>query len=152
MLITPTEIQELKNRVKAECTRRGLSTYTGSNYEYTVTLMTGAPIAAEHYNKIAVPLSAINADQVTLKEAQGLTISRGQFTTLDAFTTTCENRKQEDSSNNDCKSSCTGLCYGCNTTCTGTCTGSCTGSCSTGCSGGCKGSCRGCSGCSGSCT
>ena len=156
MLLLPTEINDLKARVKAECTRRSqtgsVAAYAGTDYDYTTVPATGVLIAAEHYNKIAIPLNAINADIISQTNTKDLLTEESQLTQLDAFLTVLETRDIKDTSSGDCKSSCTGACYGCATTCTGTCKGSCTGSCTGGCSGSCKGSCSGCTSCSGDCT
>ena len=150
MLITPSEISALKARVKAECQRRSyngsVTTYAGSNYNYTVNPTTGKIISKEHYDKIATPLNAINSDVIKVATASdGLLIQEATIAEFDAFLTTLEARSIT-SSSGDCNSSCTGMCQGCKTTCTGSCTGGCS-SCS-GCSG-----CGGCDGgCEGGCT
>ena len=164
-LITPNRINELKARVKAECSKRACS-----NTDFTTTPASGVIVAKEHYDKIATPLNTINSDVIT--EASGKTlIADGDFTTMEAFVAVLEKREKTDHTGSDCKGSCTGLCYGCVGTCYNACTGctsctSCT-SCSgcSGCSGTCEGTCSGscwywcasdcmgtCSGCSGSCS
>ena len=155
-LITPTEINDLKARVKAECKRRSYAgsaaDYASLTYDFSIKPATGKYITSEHYNKIAIPLNAINADVIENTNIQHSIIAENDYTTLNAFVTSLETRSISDNENSDCKSSCTGMCYGCQTTCSGSCTGGCTGSCSGGCSGSCKGSCSGCTSCSGDCT
>lgn len=159
--ITPDRIKDLKARVKAECKRRAysgsVSSYGGTDYDYTTAPATGKQIAAEHYKKIAVPLNKINSSKVSDTDEAGNKITDSKITTMEGFITTLEKRSKTDKSGSDCKSGCTGLCYSCQGSCTGGCTGcsgcgGCDGSCSGSCSGGCSGGCSGCSGtCSGSC-
>jgi len=68
-LISASRINDLKARVKAECTRRSLSSYTGADYEYTTAPTSGGLISQEHRTKIATPLNAINSDIITTPSA-----------------------------------------------------------------------------------
>lgn len=171
MLLNAEEIKNLKARIKAECLRRSfensVAAYGGTAYDYTDVPASGVKVKQEHYDKMATPLNAINADKVPNKTAGANTkIMRTVFTGFDGFVTLLEKRVKEDNSGSDCKGNCAGLCYstcvggctnGCSGTCENTCTGGCTsctgctGSCS-GCSGSCSGGCTSCTSCSGSCT
>ena len=163
-VISADRYNNLKARVKAECNRRrytgSVSSYGGTEYDYTITPASGGIIRTEHRDKIATPLNAINSDNVPLATGQNV-ISDNYITVMESFTTVLEARSQTDRNGTDCKSSCTGLCYGCTGTgyngcsgcggsCSYDCTGSCSGGCSTTCRGSCKGSCE--TGCSGGCS
>lgn len=151
MAISAKTINDLKARVKAECSRRALTTYTEAAYDYTTAPASGVIIKQEHRDKIATPLNAINSDVVTKPNGQ-IVIAEDDITALDAFTTVLEKRSKNDQSGSDCKGSCLGMCYSCTGTCAGGCS-SCTGGCTGSCSGGCSGSCSGCGTyCSHSCT
>ena len=149
------EYISLKSRIKAEVLRRkytgSVSSYGGSDYDYTVTPKVGDFVKAEHYNKLNEPLRAVNPTTLLENVVSGDRIR--DIAPLDALTTILEGKSlTASSSNTGCNASCTGLC---STTCTGSCSTSCSGTCSTnctGCSGTCSGGCSGCSGCGGSCS
>lgn len=141
-IITPAKFTELKALVKAECLRRNqvgsVASYGGSAYDFSRTPVSDNTVVKEFYEKIAVPLNAING---TTPTSGARIIDDGE---LDSYKQTVTNLSNIalTSSNTGCASSCTGLCQN---TCTGSCTG-CTGSCTGGCSGSCSGGCDGCSG------
>lgn len=147
-IIGADRFNAIKARVKAECQRRAyngsVSAYGGTDYDYTVAPETGKVIQKEHYEKLAVPLNAINSE--TFPDTHGARIvNDDELTTMEAKLTVYESRSKTDNSNNDCAASCTGLCISCTGTCTGTCSTSCSGicenSCNNDCYGGCKGKC-----------
>lgn len=145
--INAERFNELKARVKAECQRRchygSVSSYAGSAYDYTVTPSEGGVVKQEHRDKIAIPLNAINKNNVQTASGQQVVLE-DDLLVMEAFTTTLESRDVYDDYGTDCASSCTGMCYGCSGTCYDECTGcsdSCYGSCDGGCSGDCDGSC-----------
>ena len=165
-LISPSRINALKNRVRAECARRNsngsVSSYAGSAYDFTLMPADGTLIKAEHYDKNATPLNAINSKIVSRASSGGYIVKENDFVQMEAFLATIESRNLYDSTASDCSASCTGLCYSCTGTCSGGCSGctgctgcggcgGCDGSCS-GCSGTCTGGCSGCSGCGESCS
>ena len=137
-LILPSRINDLKSLVKAECQRRSktgsVAKYGGTAYDYSTPPATGKLIAAEHREKLAVPLRAINSSKVTETETK---ITDADLLNMEAFVTTLKASAMANKNSTDCSASCTGLCYSCTGTCTSGCT-SCTG-------------CSSCSGCSGSC-
>ena len=153
--ILASEIIALKERVKAEMLRRdkvgSLVEYGGSDYDYTVTPAAGNPILPEHFNKLIIPMNAIN--NIGYSE-----ISSGDpipaLDKLEAFLTKSEAFAVTGSASN-CKTTCSGLCVGtcqsaCGTGCSGTCSSSCKNTCDrdcaddcyTGCSGSCDSSCK----------
>lgn len=154
----------LKARVKTELSRRvrngDISSYGGSNYDYTVTPTSNSQILVEHINKIVEPLNAVNSTGVSTSTANISPIVN--LTLLDAKLTTYEGDQMVQNGHNSCNAACTGMCVstcwsactGCTGTCTGSCSSTCSGSCGGACSYGCGGSCgSGCSGgCDGSCT
>lgn len=137
----------LKARVQAECRRRcyigSVVDYGSSDYAYEHAPAEGNRVDEEHYEKLAVPLAAINSDRVPGTDGARI-VSEEELAGFEATLTLFESRAMTDRTQGDCKTSCTGACY------TG-CTGTCTGGCGSGCSGTCTGGCSGCSGCSGSC-
>lgn len=164
-LITAQRFKNLKARVKAECQRRSytgsVASYGGSSYDYTTAPASGKKIAKEHYEKLAVPLHAINSTKFPTTSGTRI-IKASDLTAMETFLTSAEGRSKT-STATDCSASCTGLCSGCTGTCTGGCTGcsgsctgsctSCTGSCTGSCSGGCGDACTSCTGtCLGNCT
>lgn len=146
-LIEASRFTALKARVKAECLRRNVSTgsvaaYGGTGYDYTTTPASGKKVAKEHYEKLSVPLNAINSN--TFPTTSGTRIISGaDLTAMETFLDTAEKTSKTTKSHNDCSASCTGLCQSC--------TGSCTGGCSDACTGKCRNSCEGCTGCSDTC-
>jgi hypothetical protein len=165
--ITATDFNNLKNRMKAEITRRK---YTGNisgsanANPYAVTPATGGLIRAEHYNQLVKDIKLIRAiasspsisvDTVT---AGSTVIKASHVNQTGARVTYYEGRDLTNRSYNDCSSSCTGGCTtGCATGCTGcgaTCSDGCSGcggACSSGCTG-CTDACTGCTGCGSSCS
>lgn len=148
----------MKQRIKNEVNRRkytgSVASYGTATYDYTVKPVKGELVRAEHYNKIAQPLRAINKSGVAAPTTAGAEISSVTTPTeLDAKITLYASKSlSASSSNSGCAASCTGLCT---TACSGTCSGGCSGSCSgcSGCSGSCSSGCSGCGGgCSGSCS
>ncbi len=156
MLLSAEEIKNLKARIKAECLRRAhtnsVASYGGTTYDYTDVPASGVKVKQEHYDKMATPLNAINADKVPNKTAgTDKKVSRADYTTMEGFVTQLEKRDRYDKTGSDCKGNCAGLCF---SSCTGSCSSDCTGECLNTCTGGCKGACGGacsnnCSGCSG---
>lgn len=145
----------MKQRIKNEVNRRkytgSVASYGTATYDYTITPAKGELVRAEHYNKIAQPLRAINQNGVAPPTTAGAEISSVTTPTeLDAKITLYASKPlTTSSSNSGCAASCTGLCT---TACSGSCSGGCSGGCS-GCSGSCSGGCSGCSGsCSGGCS
>ena len=65
-LISADRFIALKAEVKAECQRRSytgsVSSYGGTEYDYSVTPASGGTVLKEHYTKIAEPLNAITGD------------------------------------------------------------------------------------------
>lgn len=150
-LIDASRFTALKARVKAECLRRSytgsVASYGGSDYDYTNAPASGVIAAEEHYEKLAVPLNAINSD--TFPDTSGTRlITDADLTAMETFLDTAETRGKT-SSTTDCSASCTGLCSGCTGTCSGSCVGGCQGTCRTSCTGSCYGGCWG--GCGGQC-
>lgn len=137
-LIDSAKLNALKARVKKECSRRNrtgsVAAYAGKEYDYTVIPSDGVTILQEHYEKLAVPLNAIN-NKIQIDTDGDRIISEEELNSMEEMLTALEARKYYDNSATDCASSCTGMCY----SCTGTCSGGCTG-------------CTGCSGCGGSCS
>ena len=160
--IEAARFNALKARVKAECARRcytgSVETYAGTKYDYTKTPAADRIAQEEHYEKLAVPMHAINSTNTAQTDGNRI-ISDAELTEMEALITAYETRTMTDrSGKGDCSASCTGACY---TGCTGTCTGgcqsgcsnTCTGTCSGGCSSTCKNTCSGsCSSCTGTCT
>lgn len=169
-MITAAQVNTLKQKVKAEMTRRNqfgsLSTDTGhgwavdgqainyadSAYDFTTTPAIGEHINAEHGQKTIDLLLKINDHNNLPTTAQGNKIPDGFNEELITWVDTLAEEPMVGSSSS-CKGKCTGLCV---STCATGCT-SCT-SCS-GCSGcsdvctGCTNSCTdSCSGCGGSCS
>ena len=163
--ITADRCNALKAKVKAECQRRSktgsasgsksVAGYAGASYDYSTTPAAGVKALAEHRDKIATPLNAINSSKVPKASGQTL-ISESDFATMEAFITVLEKRDPNDYTGTDCAGGCTGMCYGCSGSCYNSCS-SCGGSCSSDCTDGCGGSCdddcwTGCvSGCADSC-
>lgn len=65
ILITVNRIIALKEKIKNECSRRSLqgsvAHYGGAAYDFTTTPVTGGLIKKEHYEKLAIPMNAINS-------------------------------------------------------------------------------------------
>lgn len=140
--ISALEFKLLKERVKNECSRRkyngSVASYADSSYDYSVEPTEGETPRTEHFNKIIVPMNAI---EVTGKEETESGHSVREIYKLSQKMTTLESIGFSDASSG-CSASCTGLCQGtCVGTCSNGCTTGCTGSCKSGCKGGCKTTC-----------
>lgn len=74
-LLTPDEIISIKARVKAECQRRqyngSVSSYAGTAYDFTTVPTKNEKILADHYDKISIPLNAINNTKGFITSSQG---------------------------------------------------------------------------------
>ena len=161
-LIDSARLNDIKARVKKECSRRNrtgsVASYAGASYDYTVVPADGVTILEEHYEKLAVPLNAINSTMQPDVDGDRI-ISDAELDAMEAMLTQLEARAYYDKSATDCSASCTGMCYSCTGTCSGGCSGcsgcsGCGGACSNSCSGGCDSSCStscGNDGCVGSC-
>lgn len=161
-LIDSAKLNDLKARVKKECSRRNRTgsvvAYAGTEYDYTVIPAEGVTALQEHYEKLAVPLNAINS-KIQLDIDGDRIISESELNSMEEMLTALEARKYYDSSATDCATSCTGMCYSCTGTCSGGCSGcsgcsGCGGICSSSCSGGCDELCSvecGNDGCVGQC-
>ena len=156
------DFNNLKARVKTEMTRRSgqnsLTSYAGSQYDYTRTPAKGVQLQTEHINKIIIPMNAIAPSGYNQFDAGDQAVSVADLTTrISAH----ESRSTKEGAATDCVGGCNGLCSTgcfagcsgctgtCNTTCKGECTGSCTGTCKLGCTQSCSDDCYG--GCSESC-
>ena len=156
-MISASEFNNLKARVKAECLRRkytgSVESYGDSSYDYTEPAAAGKIIRYEHYSKIADPLTAIDGKSRTPRSR----INRADITEMTTAISSLESKSMYASTlaNTGCAAQCTGLCYG---TCTGGCSGTCSGGCGGNCTGDCFGSCwalcaESCQNtCSGTCT
>lgn len=171
--ILASDFVSLKARVKAEMARRiyrgPLTSYAGTDYDYTTVPAAGGVIKTEHVNKLITPINAIAPSGYT-------EVSSGDpVAALKALNDSFASHEGKAYYNTvDCASSCSGLCRGycentctgcdgcsgcggaCSNSCSGDCEGTCTGGCSTTCTGTCSGGCRstcsgGCSGCSATC-
>lgn len=144
--IDPSRLNELKERVKAECARRkytgSVESYSGTNYDFTNVPKTETDILKEHYDKITDPMNAINQNNTPDNSENTFNelVLEDKLTAMEVYLTAYETRDVVDKSPTDCAASCTG-----------TCTLDCTGTCTSDCSGGCRGGCRGCGGCSSTC-
>ena len=151
-VILASDFVSLKARVKAEMNRRcrsgSLTSYAGTNYDYSVTPASNEKILPEHLNKLTTPVNAISDCGIAEKQSGDV------IPALDDFDTKLSSHEAfpMGGSGTDCASGCSGLCSsGCWNSCSGcggSCSYDCTG-CSGTCSGGCDGSCAG--GCSTSC-
>ena len=165
-VILASDFVSLKARVKAEMNRRcrsgSLTSYAGTNYDYSVTPASNGKILPEHLNKLTTPVNAISDCGIAEKQSGDV------IPALDDFDTKLSSHEAFPmrGSGTDCASSCSGLCSsGCWNSCSGCggscsydcsgCSGTCSGSCSGSCSGGCDGSCGGAcwrDGCTSNCT
>ena len=147
-MLTASEIITIKSKVKAEMQRRSgtgsMTSYAGSNWDFSATPTSGGKILTEHGHKVIAPLIAVKPQGNLVDAEQGAKVptdfNKTKLNSIvdgyasEATTTTYSS----------CQASCSGLCTtGCYSGCSG-CTGSCTGSC--------MGSCNGCAGCGGSCS
>lgn len=161
------EMIDLKARVKAEMQRRcrkgSLTAYAGTDYDYTVTPVTGGRMLTEHVNKIIVPMNAITASGMTERVVGDQAVA---MDVMDAKLTAYSAEPMQRNATSSCSGACSGLCVGgcwnscsgcggsCSSNCSGSCDTDCTTNCGTdgcsSCTGSCSGSCK--SGCKGSCT
>lgn len=149
--ITAQRFIELKNKIKAECQRRchtgSVATYGDASYDFSNVPSSSATIKKEHYEKIAVPLNAINTSFGNSYGVSKLIIDSNSLTQAEQRISDYALIGLEASSTGTgCSSSCTGLCSttctgSCSNTCSSTCTGSCTNTCTNTCTNNCKGSC-----------
>lgn len=150
--ISSTRFIDLKSKVKAECNRRKykdpVTSYGGSNYDFTTIPTSGNKIKEEHYEKNAIPMNAINSLQIPDTEGKGKRIKDEDLSKMESLITSWSATSYYNNKSTDCNGNCTGLCYSCTGECNSGCSG-CSGSC-TSCSGSCSGDCDG--RCSGSCT
>lgn len=157
-MIDSATFNNLKARVKAECQRRkytgSVASYAGTAYDFTNPAAAGKLIRYEHYEKNAVPLTAIDGKSRTPRtriNQSDITEMQNSLTALEKIALTA--------TSTGCSASCTGLCYsGCAGTCKNQCGDQCTGctgcgdSCAYWC-GGCGDQCQGCGNeCSSDCT
>ena len=164
--ISYEQFTALKAKVKAECLRRNykdpVASYGGSGYDYSLTPSAGVLTLEEHYEKIAIPMNAINSTNTPITEGYQKIVLADDIQKNLELVELYAKRDYFDASGRDCSYSCTGLCYGCQGTCHGNCVNTCTGTCDntctgycTGCTnscwGGCYTGCTGCSGCTHSC-
>lgn len=158
-IILASDFVSLKARVKAEMNRRchsgSLTSYAGTNYDYSVTPASNGKILPEHLNKLTTPVNAISNCGIAEKQSGDV------IPALDDFNTKLSSHEAFPmrGSGTDCASSCSGLCSsGCWNSCSGcggSCSYSCSGGCDNTCSGGCDGSCGGAcwkDGCTSNCT
>lgn len=150
--ILASEIIAIKARVKAEMLRRNqvgsLAEYGGSDYDYTVTPAAGNPILPEHWNKLIIPMNAMQ-DTGLSEVASGDPIPALDH--LNDLLTAAEQyplKSDETNCNASCSGLCTGTCStscgkGCSSSCKGTCDADCADDCYTGCKGGCEKGCTG---------
>lgn len=158
--VLASDYVSIKARVKAEMNRRcrsgSLTAYAGTSYDYTVAPSVKGTAKVEHYNKIIIPLRAINTTDGAEVVSKDTIMAMEPINTL---LSAHENYPMR-GSGTDCASGCSGLCssgcwnscsgcggscsYGCSGDCEGSCSGTCSGSCGDGCTATC-GTCRGCS-------
>lgn len=189
-IIQAQRLKDLKQRIKNECrnkrnhdvtlrfgTHQGtqlsitggsVAEYGTSNWDYNNPPTTNRDALIEHFNKVIIPLRAININRVPDGPSDRV-ITDADITNMETAIAALELRDVYNQSATDCFTMCTGTCT---TTCTGGCANGCTNSCqgcgrscsydcSNGCEGGCgdncTGQCRtncttGCgTGCSGDC-
>ena len=166
MIISSNYFNELKARVKAECLRRcykgSVAEYGSANYDYTFTPSNNQASLKEHYEKLAIPINAINSNFQNSYPLSKIIIDESSIKEIETKLKSYEavtNIEVDGTSATGCNSSCTGLCHtGCWNSCDDGCTNNCSASCgSCGGCGGCGSSCGGCSddchgSCSGGCT
>lgn len=151
--ISSTRFIDLKSKVKAECNRRNnescsVTSYAGSQYDFTIIPAAGNKVKEEHYEKNAIPMNAINSLKISDIEGKDKRIKEEDLSKMESLISSWSATSYYNNKSTDCNGNCTGLCYSCTGRCDSGCSG-CSGSC-TGCSGSCSGDCDG--RCSGSCT
>ena len=168
-MLTASQINALKTKVKSEMARRGyygsLSKFSGSDYDFISKPVSGGPILTEHGKKIIEPLlnvtdiDGLSIDNIKEGELLPSSFDESLISHVDKLSS-----ESTTSSSSSCRGACSGLCVGtcgntcngCSGSCGGVCEGSCSSSCGSGCSSGCTGSRSGCggscNGCSGGCS
>lgn len=125
--VTAEDFNGLKELLNNECNRRrgvgSVQSYAGAVYQFSTKPAPGGYILAEHGQKLADPLRAINPNGIDKVES-------GSYIRMDAMAKRIAELGKKDAvsrTDTGCAASCTGLCAsGCYTTCNG-CTGSCVG-------------------------
>ena len=159
--LTPSQLTNIKSRIKAEMTRRNgygsLASYGTSSYDFNEAPTQGKVVKAEHGEKTINLLRKIETNTFPKEVKQGEAIPDNfDNSVMTALLTKLEAEAKTGNANgyyngnakytgatesSSCSGACTGLCVG---SCTGACNGcstTCGGSCSTGCSTGCKTAC-----------
>lgn len=131
-------LQKLRDSLKAELSRRGLTSLT-----YSDATLLGVPVKALHFQEIKTDIDKINPKLYEKAPVADEQIKDESISSLESIVTNLANNPKVGGSTS-CSGGCVGLCV----SCSGTCEGSCT-SCN-GCSG-CSGGCTSCSGCRGTC-
>lgn len=155
-------ISNLKARVKTEMKRRdgigSVSSFAGSEWDYTTPPKLNKPLLTEHLKKIVDPLLQIKdfGDPEFVKESSDFTNLKEAQKFLDKV-----EKEGMHGDYSSCRSSCTGLCVGncmdlcmgclgctgctgcsgCGSTCSGTCLGNCNDECYTKCDSQCMNNC-----------
>ena len=133
-------LQKLRDSLKAELSRRGLTSLT-----YSDATLLGVPVKALHFQEIKTDIDKINPKLYEKAPVADEQIKDESISSLESIVTKLANSPKAGGSTS-CSGGCVGLCVSCSGTCEGSCT-SCSG-CS-GCSGGCTSCTGGCSNCSG---
>ena len=132
-------LQKLRDSLKAELSRRGLTSLT-----YSDATLLGVPVKALHFQEIKTDIDKINPKLYEKAPVADEQVKDESISSLESLVTNLVNSPKAGGSTS-CSGGCVGLCVSCSGTCTGGCT-SCTGSCNGGCL-----SCTSCSGCRGTC-
>lgn len=140
-------LQKLRDSLKAELSRRGLTSLT-----YSDATLLGVPVKALHFQEIKTDIDKINPKLYEKAPVADEQIKDESISNLESIVTNLANNPKVGGSTS-CSGGCVGLCVSCSGTCSGSCSGGCSGGCSgcggcVGCSGGCK---SGCSNCTGGC-
>lgn len=142
-------LQKLRDSLKAELSRRGLTSLT-----YSDATLLGVPVKALHFQEIKTDIDKINPKLYEKAPVADEQIKDESISNLESIVTKLANSPKVGGSTS-CSGGCVGLCVSCSGTCSGGCSGcsSCSYNCSgcggcVGCSGGCK---TGCSKCTGGC-
>ena len=118
--VTAEDFNGLKELLNNECNRRrgvgSVQSYAGSAYQFSTKPAPGGYILAEHGQKLADPLRAINPAGIDKVES-------GSYIRMDAMAKRIAELGKKDAvsmTDTGCAASCTGLCSsGCYTTCNG---------------------------------
>ena len=144
--MTASEINEIKNKVRAEMARRtgygSLEEYADLTYDFSIIPEQGKRILEEHGQKTSDLLLEITDIPNLDKAIQNRYIPPGfNYQDLNSFVDNLSMEKM-DGNSSSCRGACTGLCIGtCSSACSG-CSGECTG-CMNECTGSCGASCEG---------